>query len=142
MAAVFMYGGMQKVLEGTTGEITSIRPAVLRLFTNDVIPNVEDDSRSYDECSLSGYSPVAFADMEWTTKRLGGVVRKIAPLLVYTFPSYAGPLVTIFGSYATLDGSFPDMLYGDRFDPPFVVPLIGGKIQVAPSLSLRKLVVP
>jgi len=142
MSAVFQYSGLQTVLAGVTGEITTIRPGTLRLYTNDITPTAEDDSTMYDECLLSGYSPIALMDLAFVTKRAGGVVSKTADILIYTFPSYAGPLVTIFGSYVTLDASFPAMYYADPFETPFPVPLIGGACQVALSLSLRKLVVP
>jgi hypothetical protein len=141
MPTVFMYSGLQTILAGVTGEITTIRPGTLRLYTNAITPTVEDDSTMYDECLLSGYSPIALMDLAFVTKRQSGAVTKTADILVYTFPSYAGPLVTIRGSYVTLDASAPAMYFASPFETPFEVPLIGGACQVALALSLRKLLV-
>jgi hypothetical protein len=139
VAVVFMFGGLEIVLAGTTGEITTVRPGVLRLYTNVITPNIEDDATLYTECALSGYSPIAFMDLAWTTRRRSNVVRKNVETLTYTFPSYAGPLVTVYGSYVTLDASFPAMLYADQFSAPFPVPLAGGAFDVDVLLTLRQL---
>jgi hypothetical protein len=139
MPVVFMFGGLGSVLAGVTGELTSPRPGTLRLFTNVITPTPEDDATGYVECALSGYSPVEFRDMAWVTKTQNGAVKKTTETLTYTFPSYSGPEVTVYGSYVTIDGAYPAVLYADLFPVPFRVPLGGGAFTVDVRLSLRQL---
>jgi hypothetical protein len=141
VAATWMYSGLASALAGITGEITTPRPGVLRLYVNPVVPNEGQDAESYVECTLPGYAPVAFSSLPWQTRFQDAVVRKRHLDQLFTFGPYSGSPVTIFGSYVTLDATFPSMFYADPFLNPFVVNQAGDKLLVSISMTLRKLTV-
>jgi len=140
MRATWMYSGLRSILAGMTGELTTPRPGTLRLYTNEVTPNASDDSTVYTECALPGYSPLPLRGFTWQQRFADGVVRIRRFAVEYTFTSYLGPQVQIFGSFCTLDATAPAMFYAHPFDEPFPVPLTGGPLVIDLQFTLRQLV--
>lgn len=100
----------------------------LRLFTNDITPTVGTTIGEMEECALSDYVPYALEDFTFSG-RLTPVVEYYLPILVWEFGPYAGPPVTIYGAYST---NIPNTLawWCKRQDPPYTVPLAGGRYGV------------
>lgn len=134
-----MTGGLVIYLDALTGQITTVRPGVLRLYTNNITPLDSDIATRYTECTLAGYSPIALQNLTWTTRVAGGVAFKAAAPVTYVFNPYSGPQITVYGSYCTVSSTGQDMYYASPFSTPFRVSLAGDRLQVVPAVSLRRL---
>lgn len=106
-----------------------------RLYVNDFTGGYDSVTADFTQCTLTGYAAVDLGLLSWTFTTGGGSAVGVPSPVVYTFSAYGGPLVTIYGVYWTGFGSDNNALvYSQRFDVPFVVPLAGGVLPTYPSM--------
>lgn len=94
MAIVITDVGKQKALSYLVGKDYSTDPLILRLFTNNVTPEVDDDFSIFTEATGGGYATKSLDPVSWTVQNGSASY----PQQTWTFTGNVG---TVYGYYIT-----------------------------------------
>lgn len=113
---------------------------VLKLFTNDVLPEDAELVEDYTELEAHGYSDSALDPEQWVTAPGDMVNARAEPALaVYpkvTWTFKAGPPVPVYGYFVTTDDE-GRLAWSERFAREQIVEFDGDNISVVPTFRLR-----
>ena len=94
MAIVITNAGKQKALSYLVGKDYTTDPLILRLFTNNLTPEVDDDISVFTETTGGGYATKSLDPVSWTVQNGSATY----PQQTWTFTGNAG---TVYGYYIT-----------------------------------------
>lgn len=129
MAIVITDVGKQKALEYLVGKDTSTETLILKLYSNNLSPSVDDTASLYTEVSGNGYSSITLTGSNWTIA--GGDA--VYPQQTWTFTGAAG---TVYGYYV-VSATSQDLIFAERFSgAPYTVANSGDTIKVTLNIAL------
>lgn len=129
MAIVITDVGKQKALEYLVGKDTSAETLILKLYSNNLSPSVDDTASLYTEVSGNGYSSITLTGSNWTIA--GGDA--VYPQQTWTFTGAAG---TVYGYYV-VSATSQDLIFAERFSgAPYTVANSGDTIKVTLNIAL------
>jgi hypothetical protein len=129
MAIVITDVGKQKALEYLVGKDTSTETLILKLYSNNLSPSVDDTASLYTEVSGNGYSSITLTGSSWTIA--GGDA--VYPQQTWTFTGAAG---TVYGYYV-VSATSQDLIFAERFSgAPYTVANSGDTIKVTLNIAL------
>jgi len=130
MAVVMPYEGRKRYLEGV---VSSIATFELRLFKNNITPDVDTEFADFTQADFSGYNAQNLT--------LGALVRdgddnaRQTALLVQFAHSGGGTDNDIYGWYLIPNGGSV-VLFSERFsDAPRAMDSLGDEINITPALT-------
>lgn len=94
MAIIITDVGKQKALEYLVGKDTTTESLVLKLYSNNVTPDIEDTIATYTEVTGGGYSAKTLSVSNWSVS----AGESLYPQQTWTFTGAAGP---VYGYYIT-----------------------------------------
>jgi hypothetical protein len=129
MSIVITDVGKQKALEYFVGKDSTTESLILKLFSNDITPDVDDVLDLYTEVSGNGYTSKGLSVASWSIA--GGSA--VYPKQTWTFTGSAG---SIYGYYV-VNTTSSDLLLAERFaDGPYTVAANGDTVSVTLTLNL------
>lgn len=129
MAIVITDTGRQKALEYFVGKDSTTESLILKLYSNDISPDVDDVVDLYTEVSGNGYAAKGLSVASWSIA--GGSA--VYPQQTWTFTGAAG---TIYGYYV-INATSSELMFAERFPSgPYTIAANGDIIRVTLSLSL------
>ena len=129
MAIVITDTGRQKALEYFVGKDASTESLILKLYSNDISPDVDDVLDLYTEVSGNGYTSKGLSVSSWSIA--GGSA--VYPQQTWTFTGAAG---AIYGYYV-ITATSSELMFAERFPSgPYTISSNGDIIRVTLSLSL------
>jgi len=129
MAIVITDTGKQKALEYLVGKDTTTESLVLKLYSNNYTPTVDDTSTLYTEVTGNGYTSKALTTSDWSVA--GG--EAFYPQQTWQFTGAAG---AVYGYYA-VSATGGDVIFAERFsDAPYTIATSGDTIRVTLNITL------
>jgi len=130
MAVIMPYEGRDYYL---TTLITAVATFELRLFKNNITPDIDTEYADFTECDFSGYSSINLT--------LGGVARdgddnaRSTALLAQFAHNGGGTANDVYGWYLIPNGGTV-VFFAERFsDAPRVMDTLGDEINITPALT-------
>ena len=113
-----------------------LRPTlILKLFTNNVIPNANSRADDFKEADFLGYSPIHLIGTEWTIQPGLPTVATYPP---QQFKSDASQTVQGIFGYFVVETGGGILLWAERFnDGPYPIGNRNDVIQITPSFTLE-----
>jgi len=108
-------------------------PGTLRLFQNDIVPDVDTVEGDLDECDFESYNAV---NVTWGATAINpdGNAAKIGLLCLFTH-GVGGVANDVYGWYL-IDNLNGELKYVERFeDAPRVMDSLGDSIAITPSVT-------
>jgi hypothetical protein len=129
MSVIITNTGKQKALEYFVGKDTSPESLVLKLYSNNYTPTVDDVVSSYTEVTGGGYASKSLTSSSWSID--SGIASY--PQQSWTFTGSAG---SVYGYYV-VSATSSDLLFAEKFpNGPYTVSTNGDIIRVTLSLTL------
>ena len=130
MAIVITDIGKQKALEYLVGKDTTTELLVLKLYINNVTPDIEDTVATYTEVTGGGYSAKTLSAATWSV--FAG--EATYPQQSWNFTGNAG---TVYGYYL-VNSTSNQLIFAERFpNGPYTVANNGDIIRVTLSIRLN-----
>ena len=104
----------------------------LHLFVNQWNMSPDAIAGNFVECSAPGYAPVPLLPANWTGSTVNGVATYQYPTVAFNFTSAGSPAQTIYGHWIG-DSVTGNVLWGQTWLAPYVIPAGGSTIYLAPS---------
>lgn len=128
MSVVITNTGKQTALEYFVGKNTTPESLILKLYSNNYVPTVDDDVSSYTEASGGNYLSRSLVPSNWTID--AGVASY--PQQTWIFTGSAG---SIYGYYVVTASN--DLMFAEKFpNGPYTISTSGDIIRVTLSLTL------
>lgn len=129
MAIVITDTGKQKALEYLVGKDTTTESLILKLYSNNYTPQMEDTADLYTEVTGNGYTSKALTTSDWSI----AAGDALYPQQTWTFTGAAG---AIYGYYV-VSATSGDLIFAERFsDAPYTIAVDGDIIKVTLSITL------
>lgn len=130
MAILLTDSGKQKALEYLVGKNTTTESLILKLYSNDYTPDIEDTLDDYVEVTTAnGYAAKGLSLAQWSVAAGSAVY----PQQTWTFTGAAG---NIYGYYA-ISSLANEVIFAERFSgAPYTVATNGDTIKVTLNLTL------
>lgn len=129
MSIVITNTGKQKALEYLTGKDASTESLVLKLYSNNISPAVDDVATLYTEVSGNGYSSMSLTASSWTIANGSAVY----PQQTWTFTGAAG---AVYGYYA-VSATGGELIFAERFaSAPYTIANSGDTLKVTLNITI------
>lgn len=129
MAILITDAGKQKALEYLVGKDTTTESLILKLYSNNYTPDIEDIATFYTEVIGNGYTSKALTSSSWSI--VGG--EALYPQQTWAFTGAAG---AVYGYYA-VSAIGGDVIFAERFsDAPYTIATSGDTIRVTLNITL------
>ncbi len=129
MAILITDAGKQKALEYLVGKDTTTESLILKLYSNNYTPDIEDVATFYTEVTGNGYASKALTSSSWSI--VGG--EALYPKQTWAFTGAAG---AVYGYYA-VSATGGDVIFAERFsDAPYTIATNGDTIRVTLNIVL------
>ena len=130
MAILLTDAGKQKALEYLVGKNTTTESLILKLYSNNYTPDIEDTLDDYVEVTIAnGYAAKGLSLAQWSVAAGSAVY----PQQTWTFTGAAG---NIYGYYAISSVS-NEVIFAERFpDGPYIINTNGDVLKVTLNIVL------
>lgn len=115
-------------LKGVGGELEG---AIVHLFDNDIVPNIDSVIADFTEATFAGYA--ASTAIVWSTSFRNSLNQAQTVGDTKTFQLSALPGATVYGYYLTVGGA---LRASERFAAPVPLALVGNAVVLVPTYTL------
>lgn len=109
----------------------SVVGKVLRLFSNNYTPVLNDSPSNYTQCTGSGYASISLSSGSWTVTKVGNQEQATYPQQTFTFTG----ALTVYGYYVTDSGNTKVFWAELASGGPFTYGAGGGQLLVTLELD-------
>jgi hypothetical protein len=123
----------------TTGVSSQQLHPKLHLFSGyTAAPNWNSVPTDFTECTAPGYAAVTLTPASWVGT-VPGVTRLYTyPPFTITFTGPGSPGQTIYGHWVEDGSGAHQVIWGQLWAVPFVIPSVGGAVVISPTITLKQ----